>query len=188
MRINDIKLRLPTLHTTEVSLIEKQLKKELDISNKRYTEEELSGLTDTLVELIKRHNVDKNESHDKICYSCKLEIEYIGNIQIKTTLMSVKMFKRNLLNVLQLCNGHAEVFGAGSGGGALKDIYQEGVAAIKEAEKYWESQNRILTKEIKDFMNVGVATDESTFAILLGKDWKTDNTLDPETKKLLGFL
>ena len=108
--------------------------------------------------------------------------------KVKTTLMSVQTFKRNLLNVLQLCNGHAEMFGAGSGGGALKDIYKEGVAAIQEAEKYWESQNRILTKEIKEFMNTGIATDERTFAILLGKDWKTDNTLDPETKKLLGFL
>ena len=108
--------------------------------------------------------------------------------KVKTTLMSVKTFKRNLMNTLQLCNGHSELFGAGSGGGALKDIYQEGVAAIKEAEKYWESQNRILTKEIKDFMNVGVATDEATFSILLGKNWKTDNTLDPETKQLLGFV
>ena len=108
--------------------------------------------------------------------------------KVKTTLMSVNRFKRNLLNTLQLCNGHPEMFGAGSGGGALKDIYQEGVAAIKEAEKYWEANNRVLTKELKDFMNNGLATDESTFAILLGKNWKTDNTLDPETKRLLGFI
>ena len=37
-------------------------------------------------------------------------------------------------------------------------------------------------------MNEGLSTDEATFSLLLGKNWKTDNTLDPETKKLLGFV
>ena len=44
-------------------------------------------------------------------------------------------------------------------------------------------------KDIKDFMNgPGLATDQASFSLLLGKDWKTDNTLDDETKKLLGFV
>jgi len=107
--------------------------------------------------------------------------------KIKTSIMSVRVFKRNLLNTLMLCNGHSEMFGSGSGGGALKDIYQEGVAAIQEAEKFWIKNNKNLTKEVKDFMNEGLSTDEATFSLLLGKNWKTDNTLDPETKKLLGF-
>lgn len=108
--------------------------------------------------------------------------------KIRTSIMSIRVFKRNLLNTLVLCNGHADMFGASSGGGALKDIYSEGIAAIQEAEKWWASNNRVLTKDLKNFMNNGLATDESTFAILLGKNWKTDNTLDPETKKLLGFV
>jgi len=108
--------------------------------------------------------------------------------KVRTTLLSVGMFKRNLMNTLMLCNGHSELFGAGSGGGVLKDIYQEGMAAIQEAEKYWAKHNKVLTKEVKDFMNSGSATDERTFEILLGKDWKLDDTLDHETKKLLGLV
>ena len=107
----------------------------------------------------------------------------------KTTLMSVNTFKRNLMNTLMLCNGHAEMFGMGSGGGALKDIYHEGVAAIKEAEKYWAKENKHLTKELKDFMNgPGVSSDADTFGIILGEDWKKNPALDPDTKKLLGIL
>lgn len=107
----------------------------------------------------------------------------------KTTLMSVRTFKRNLLNTLQLCNGRAEMFGAGTGGGQLKDIYNEGVAAIREAEKFWAKENKNLTKEVKDFMNgAGVTNDESSFAMILGPDWKHSNFLDPDTKKLLGIV
>ena len=109
--------------------------------------------------------------------------------KIKTSIMSIRVFKRNLLNTLVLCNGHSEMVGAGRGGGVLKDVYKEGIAAIQEAEKWWASNNRVLTKDIKDFMNgPGLATDQASFSLLLGKDWKTDNTLDDETKKLLGFV
>ena len=107
----------------------------------------------------------------------------------KTTLMSVSRFKRNLMNTLMLCNGHSEIFGAGSGGGALKDIYQAGVAAIKEAEKFWAKENKNLSKELKDFMNgPGVLSDSSTFSVVLGEDWKKNPALDPDTKKLLGIV
>ena len=105
----------------------------------------------------------------------------------KTTLMSVATFKRNLMNTLMLCNGHSEMFGAGSGGGALKDIYQEGVAAIREAEKYWAKENKHLTKELKDFMNgAGITNDDASFDVILGTGWRT--TLDEDTKKLLGAV
>lgn len=108
--------------------------------------------------------------------------------KVKTTLMSLKVFKRNLMTTLRMCNGHAEMFGAGSGGGALKDVFEEGAAAVKEAEKYWEAHNNRISKELKDFMSVGASSDENTFALILGKNWKSDDTLDPETKKLLGFV
>lgn len=107
--------------------------------------------------------------------------------KVKTTLMSIKVFKRNLLTTLRLCNGHSEMFGAGSGGGALKDVFEEGAAAIREAEKYWEDHNNRISKELRDFMAVGTSSDEDTFSLILGKDWKSDDTLDPETKQLLGF-
>ena len=112
-------------------------------------------------------------------------MNYAEAHRVKTTLMSLKVFKRNLLTTLRLCNGHAEMFGAGSGGGALKDVFEEGAAAIKEAEKYWEDHNNRISKELKDFMSVGTTTDEDAFALVLGKNWKSD--LDPDTKQLLGF-
>ena len=107
----------------------------------------------------------------------------------KTTLMSVRVFKRNLLNTLMLCNGNSELFGAGSGGGQLKDIYSEGVAAIREAEAFWSKNNKTLTKEVKDFMNgAGITNDKESFSVILGPDWKNSPDLDPDTKKLLGIV
>ena len=112
---------------------------------------------------------------------------YAEKNRVKTTMMSVRTFKRNFANVLRMCNGNAEVFGAGSGGGQLKDIYTEGKAAIQEAEKFWEKNNNVLTKEMRDFMNIGQTTDENLFTKIAGKDWKADIGLDIDTKKLLGF-
>lgn len=114
-------------------------------------------------------------------------MKYAEQHRVKTTLMSVATFKRNLMTVLRMVNGHAEMFGAGSGGGVLKDIYQAGVSAIAEAEKFWAGNNKILTQGIKDLMTMGSSTDEAMFSAVLGKEWKRDNTLDPETKKLLGL-
>jgi hypothetical protein len=115
-------------------------------------------------------------------------MNYAEAHRVKTCLMSVKVFKRNLMTTLRLCNGHAEMFGAGSGGGAIKDVFEEGTAAIKEAEKYWEDHNNQISKELRDFLTVGTSTDKDTFDLVLGKDWKNDDTLDPETKKLLGLI
>lgn len=114
-------------------------------------------------------------------------MDYAEKNRVKTTMMSVSIFKRNLMNVLRMCNGNSEVFGAGSGGGQLKDIYTEGKAAIQEAERFWEKNNKVLTKEMKDFMNIGQTTDEVMFNNIAGKNWRADIGLDVDTKKLLGF-
>lgn len=114
-------------------------------------------------------------------------MDYAEKNRVRTTMMSVRTFKRNFANVLRMCNGNAELFGAGSGGGQLKDIYSEGKAAIQEAERFWEKNNKVLTKAMRDFMNIGQTTDETMFQQIAGKDWKADIGLDIDTKKLLGF-
>lgn len=116
--------------------------------------------------------------------SAKEVLDKVDKTRVRTTLMSVSMFKRNLANVLALVNGNAQYFGAGTGGGQLKDIYQEGLAAIKEAEAYWRKENKILTEQLRSLMMSGSATDEASFDTILGKDWK--KSLDPDTRKLLG--
>ena len=115
-------------------------------------------------------------------------MDYAEKHKVKTTFMSIRVFKRNLMNVLRMCNGNSEIFGAGSGGGQLKDIYQAGKAAIQEAEAYWNAHNTGMSKEVKDFMSVGSTTDETMFTKLAGENWREEAGLDADTKKLLGFV
>ena len=114
-------------------------------------------------------------------------LDHAEKNKTRTTLMSVSTFKRNLALVLRMCNGHAEKFGYGSGGGQLKDLFAEAQAAIQEAEKFWERNNTKLTKEMHDFMNNGQTNDEKMFSLILGKNWKEESSLDDDTKKLLGM-
>lgn len=99
---------------------------------------------------------------------------YIAEHTNKTTMMSVKTFKRNLRNLAVMVAQLPQYFGAGRGGTAAKDIMKEGFAAIREAKKYLiKNAHTIPPMILEALLGDEIQTcDTEKFKSYLGDGWE----------------
>jgi hypothetical protein len=100
--------------------------------------------------------------------------KYIAEHTKKTTMMSVRTFKRNLRTLAVMVAQLPQYFGAGKGGTAAKDLMKEGLAAIREAKEYIiKHANTIPPFMIEQMLGDELKTcDETKFATYLGEGWE----------------
>lgn len=100
--------------------------------------------------------------------------KYIAEHTNKTTMMSVKKFKRNMQNLAVMVAQLPQYFGAGRGGTAAKDIMKEGLAAIREAKKYLiKNAHTIPPMILEALLGDELQTcDTEKFKSYLGEGWQ----------------
>lgn len=100
--------------------------------------------------------------------------KYIAEHTNRTTMMSVKKFKRNMQNLAMMVAQLPQYFGAGRGGTAAKDVMKEGLAAIREAKKYLiKNAHTIPPMILEALLGDELQTcDTEKFKSYLGEGWE----------------
>ena len=100
--------------------------------------------------------------------------KYVAEHTNKTTMMSVKTFKRNMRNLAVMIAQNPQYFGAGRGGTAARDIMKEGFAAIREAKKYLIKNAHTIPPMIMEaLLGEEIQTcDTEKFKSYLGEGWE----------------
>ena len=103
-------------------------------------------------------------------------INYIGEHQSKTTVLSVPRFIQNLRNLASIVQVAPENFGYGKGGSQLKDFLDEAIGAIREARAYLKANREKLPEALYDMLRGHdlQVTDKNKFADYLGSGWEAE--------------
>ena len=114
-------------------------------------------------------------------------INYVGEHQFKTTVLSVPRFIRNLKLLISLVQAAPENFGLGTGGGQIHDIIEESIGAIRDARAYLKANKEKLPEALYDMLRGHdlQVTDKRKFADYLGKDWQAELDAKEQTTKLI---
>jgi hypothetical protein len=101
--------------------------------------------------------------------------QYISEHTLKSVLLSVPKFVRNLRIVLNFAKTAPQYFGSGSGGGTLKDIIEESMGAIRDAREYLRLHRHNMPELLYEYLrNSEMQTNnKAEFVKYLGDDWES---------------
>ena len=114
-------------------------------------------------------------------------IDYVGEHQFKTTILSVPKFIRNLKSLISLAQVAPENFGLGTGGGHIHDILEDAVGAIRDARAYLRANKEKLPEALYDMLcgHDLQVTDKKKFVDYLGKDWEAELSVKEKVTNLV---
>lgn len=116
--------------------------------------------------------------------------KFVAENTSKSTVMSIKTFLRNIKSLATMVSINPDAFGAGKGGGEIRNILEDAKGAISDARAYLKKHRLDMPEGAYDLMMGGnlQVTDPKQFATYIGEDWRkelTEKAKAEEASKLL---